>query len=37
LIENLANPEVIEYASDKAEVVQDLAMVHRVVGHNNLL
>ena len=36
-IEDVANAEFVEHASDKAEVVQDLATVWRLVGHNNLL
>jgi len=37
VIEDVANAELVEHASDKAEVVQDLATVWRLVGHNNLL
>jgi hypothetical protein len=37
LIENGANAEFVEHASDQAEVVQDLATVCRLVRHNNLL
>jgi hypothetical protein len=36
-IDDVANAELVEHASDKAEVVQDLATVWGVVGHNNLL
>jgi hypothetical protein len=37
LIEDVANAECVEHASDKAEVVQDLAPIRGVIGHNNLL
>ena len=36
-IEDVTNAEFVEHASDKAEVVSDLATVCRLVGHNNLL
>ena len=32
-----ANAEFVEHASHKAEVIQDLATVRALVGHNNLL
>jgi hypothetical protein len=37
VVENVANAEFVEHASDKAEMVQDLALVRGLVGHNNLL
>jgi hypothetical protein len=37
LIEDIANTEFVEHASDKAEVVQNLATVCGGVGHHNLL
>ena len=37
LIDDVANAEFIEHASDKAEMVQYLATVSGLVGHNNLL
>jgi hypothetical protein len=37
LVDVVANAEFVEHASDKAEVVQDLAPVRRLVGHNSLL
>jgi hypothetical protein len=36
-IEDVAKAEFVEHASNKAEVVQDLATVWRLVGHNHLL
>ena len=36
-IDDVANAELVEHTSDKAEVVQDLATVWGLVGHNNLL
>ena len=36
-IEDVANAKLVEHARDEAEVVQDLATVRRLVGHNNLL
>jgi hypothetical protein len=37
LVDHVAKAEVVDHASDKAEVVQDLAMVRGLIGHNNLL
>jgi hypothetical protein len=37
VIEDVANAEFIEHASDKAEMVQDLATVRRLVRHKELL
>jgi hypothetical protein len=37
LIEDIANAEFLKHASDKAEMVQNLATVCELVGHNNLL
>ena len=36
-IKDLPNAECVAHASDKAAVVQDLATVYRVVGHDHLL
>ena len=36
-IDDVAKAAFVEHASDKAEVVQDLATVWRLVGQNNLL
>src|SRR5438445_7298471 len=35
--DRVANTKFVEHASNKAEVVQNLAMVHGVVRHDNLL
>jgi hypothetical protein len=37
LIEDVAKAEFSEHTSDEAEVVQDLATVWGLVGHDNLL
>ena len=37
VIDDVTNAEVVEHASDKAEMVQDLAMVHEVVRPHALL
>ena len=37
LVDHVAHAECVEHASHKAEVVQDLATVRRLVGHNHLL
>jgi hypothetical protein len=36
-IEAVTNAECVKHASDKAEVVSDLATVRRGVGHHTLL
>jgi hypothetical protein len=37
LVDDVANASCVEYASHKAEVIQDLAMVRALVGHNTHL
>jgi hypothetical protein len=37
VVEDVANAEFVEHASDKAEMVQNVALVRGVVGYNNLL
>jgi hypothetical protein len=37
LVNDVANAKFVEHASHKAEVIQDLAMVRGLVGHNCLL
>jgi hypothetical protein len=37
LVDDVANTKFVEHARDKAEVVQDLAPVRRLVGHHALL
>jgi hypothetical protein len=37
LVNDAANVKFVEHASHKAEVIQDLATVRGLVGHNNLL
>jgi hypothetical protein len=37
VVEDVANAEFIEHARDKAEMVQNVALVFGLVGHNNLL
>lgn len=37
LVEDVANAEFVAHPSDKSQVVQDVAAVHRLVGHDNLL
>ena len=37
VIAHVANAECVAHASDEAERIQDLAMVHRLVGHHTRL
>ena len=37
VVKDVANAEFVEHASDKAEVVQNVALVHGLVGHTYLL
>jgi len=37
LIDDLAHAQFVEHASDKAEVIYDLAMVRGLLRHNHLL
>jgi hypothetical protein len=37
VVDDVANADFVEHASDKAEVVQHLATIRGLVGHHNLL
>jgi hypothetical protein len=37
VIEDVADAEFVEHASNKAEVIQDLATVRGLAGHHHLL
>ena len=37
VVDHVANPQFVEHASHKAEMIQNLTPVRRLRGHNNLL